>query len=75
MPNLHVKLPLQNEGLGSVKVYLEPVPECYTIAPGQCIEIHAVFDDDTSNLNFTVAPSDSFLTVYSPGEIAGFVDC
>lgn len=75
MPNLHAQLNLQNEGASSMKVYLEPIPECYTIAPAQCIEIHAIFDGDTTNLYFTVAPSGFDLTVYAPGEIVGFVDC
>ena len=75
MPNMLVKLPLQNEGSMPVKVLLEPLSEYFIVQPGQQIEVRAVFDDNTKNTAFTVAPNDSFLTVYAPGEIAGFVDC
>jgi hypothetical protein len=69
------KLPFQNESSASVKVLLEPLSEYFIVLPGQSIEIHAVFDDVTNNTSFTVAPNDSFLTIYAPGEIAGFIDC
>lgn len=75
MPNLSLKLPLQNERHEPIKVLLEPLSEYFMIQPGQRVEVHAVFDGNTSNLCFTVAPNDSFLTIYAPGEIAGFVDC
>jgi hypothetical protein len=75
MPNLLVKLPLQNECSGPVKVLLEPLSEYFIVQPGESVEIYAIFDDQTSNTTFTVAPNDSFLTVYAPGEIVGFVDC
>jgi len=75
MPNMTAKLPLQNESSGPVKVLLEPMSEYFFIQSGQRIEIHAIFDDDTDNTTFTIAPNDSFLTVYAPGEISGFVDC
>jgi hypothetical protein len=75
MPNTTARLPLQNESSAPVKVLLEPLSEYFIVQPGQSIEIHAVFDDMTSNTSFTVAPNDSFLTVYAPGEISGFVDC
>jgi hypothetical protein len=75
MPNLLLKMPLQNEASGPVKVLLEPLSEYFIVQPGDSIEIHAIFDDQTTNTTFTVAPNDSFLTVYAPGEIAGFVDC
>jgi hypothetical protein len=69
------KLPLQNEGSAPVKVLLEPLSEYFIVQPEQSIEIHAVFDDMTTNTSFTIAPNDSFLTVYAPGEISGFIDC
>ena len=75
MPNLHVKLPLQNECSAPVKVLLEPLSEYFIVRPGESIEIQAIFDDQTTNTTFTVAPNDLFITVYAPGEIAGFVDC
>jgi hypothetical protein len=75
MPNMTATLPLQNESSGPVKVLLEPMSEYFFIQPGQYIEIHAVFDDVTTNTTFTIAPNDSLLTVYAPGEISGFVDC
>ncbi|GAA4335958.1 hypothetical protein GCM10023165_12730 [Variovorax defluvii] len=75
MPNTTAKLPLQNESSAPVKVLLEPLSEYFIVQPGQSIEIHAVFDDVTTNTSFTIAPNDSSLTVYAPGEISGFVDC
>ena len=72
---MHLKLPLQNEGSKQFIVYLEPLSEYFTIQPGQHIEVHAVCDDNTSNMHFTLAPDDECLTIYSPGEITGFVDC
>jgi hypothetical protein len=75
MPNFTARLPLQNESSAPVKVLLEPLSEYFIVQPGQSIEIYAVFDDSTSNTAFTVAPNDSFLTIYAPGEISGFVDC
>ena len=75
MPKMTAKLPLQNESSKAVKVLLEPLSEYFIVQPGDSIEIHAVFDDKTNNTAFTVAPNDSFLTIYAPGEIAGFVDC
>ena len=75
MSNLTVRLPLQNESSEPVKVLLEPLSEYFIVQPGQSIEILAVFDDRTSNTSFTVAPNDSFLAIYAPGEISGFVDC
>jgi hypothetical protein len=75
MPNQTARLPLQNESSAPVKVLLEPLSEYFLVQPGQSIEIHAIFDDNTSNTTFTIAPNDSFLTIYAPGEISGFVDC
>lgn len=75
MPNMTVKLPLQNERSVPLKVLLEPLSEYFIVQAGHSIEIHAVFDDLTTNTSFTIAPNDSFLTVYAPGEISGFVDC
>lgn len=70
-----MKLPLQNESSKPIKVLLEPLSEYFIVQPDKSIEIFAVFDDSTTNTSFTIAPNDSFLTVYAPGEIAGFVDC
>lgn len=75
MPNLTAILPLQHEGTQPLKLCLEPVCEYFTIQPGMQIEVHAIFDQETRNLTFTVAPGDSMLTIYAPGEIAGFIDC
>jgi hypothetical protein len=75
MPNLCVKLPLQNESTKPISIVLEPLSESFCIQPGESVEIHGICDDKTSNLTFTVAPNDSFLTIYAPGEISGFVDC
>lgn len=75
MPNQFLKLPLQNERLEPIKILLEPLSECFIIEPGKHVEIHAIFDSNTSNTCFTIAPNESFLTIYAPGEIAGFVDC
>jgi len=75
MQKQSLKLPLQNEQLKPIKVLLEPLSEHFIIQPGQRVEIHAIFDSDTSHPYFTVAPNDSFLTIYAPGEITGFVDC
>ena len=75
MSNLTARLPLQNESSAPVKVLLEPLYEYFIIKPGESLEVFAVFDDNTSNTSFTVAPNDSFLTIYAPGEISGFVDC
>ena len=74
LPNITMILPLQNESSNSLKVYLEPMPEYFILKPGQKVEIHAIFDKQTKNTNFTVAPNDDFLTVYMPGEISGYVD-
>jgi len=73
--NLHLKLPLQNECLEPIKVLLEPLSEYFIVQPGQRVEVQAVCDGNTSNTSFTVAPNESFLTVYAPGEISGFIDC
>jgi len=75
MSNLHLKLPLQNEHVEPVKILLEPLSEYFIVQPGQRVEVHAICDADTSNATFTIAPNDSFLTVYAPGEVSGFVDC
>ena len=75
MPNLHLKLPLQNESSSPVKIVLEPLSEYFIVQPGQRIEVNGICDDQTSNRSFTIAPDDSGLTIYAPGEIAGFVDC
>ena len=75
MEKLFIKLPLQNESSIPVKLLLEPMSEFFFIQPGVNVEIHAVCDANTNNINFTVAPNDSFVTVYAPGEIAGFIDC
>jgi hypothetical protein len=74
MPNISRTLPLQNEMPLPLRLYLEPVPEEYVIYPGQKVLVHAVFDDQTNNIEFTVAPHDLGLTVYCPGEISGWVD-
>ncbi len=75
MANMKARLPLQNEASTPVKVLLEPLSEYFVIQSGQSIEIHAVFDDKTNNTCFTIAPNDSFLTIYAPGEMSGLVDC
>lgn len=75
MPTLHIKMPLQNEGSSPVKVVLEPLSEYFFVKPGQRIEVHAICAADTDNRSFTIAPGDSLLTIYAPGEMAGFVDC
>lgn len=74
LPNITMILPLQNESSNLLKVYLEPIPEYFILKPGQKVEIYAIFDEQTKNANFTVAPNDDFLTVYMPGEISGYVD-
>lgn len=73
--NIQAVLPLQNESSLPFKICLEPLCEYFLIQPNQKIQIHAVFDKNTKKLNFTLAPNDSFLTVYVPGEIDGFIDC
>lgn len=75
MPNLFMKLPMQNECSKPMKILLEPLSEYFIIEPGQHVEVHAICDDKTSNASFTLEPNDSFLTIYAPGEIAGFIDC
>ena len=75
MSNISVEMPLQNESSGPAKVLLEPLSEYFILRPGQKVVVHASFDDETNNMNFTLAPNDGFLTIYAPGEIAGFVDC
>ncbi|SFO93987.1 hypothetical protein SAMN05216567_103412 [Variovorax sp. OK605] len=75
MPNLHLRLPLQNERAEPFKILLEPLSEYFIVQAGQRVEVHAICDDATTNTTFTVAPNESFLTIYAPGEIAGFVDC
>ncbi|WP_156894779.1 hypothetical protein [Janthinobacterium sp. 1_2014MBL_MicDiv] len=68
-------LPLQNECSSAMKILLEPLSEYFILKPGEKVEIHATFDERTIHNSFTVAPNDSFLTVYAPGDIAGFIDC
>lgn len=75
MGNISVKMPLQNESSEPTKVLLEPLSEYFVLKPGQKVVVHAVFDSETDNLNFTVAPNGGFLTIYAPGEIVGFGDC
>lgn len=74
MANATLTLPLQNEGSKVMRLVLEPLCETFLIQPGQQVEIHAVFGEDTNNGFFTVAPNDDCLVVYAPGEITGFVD-
>jgi hypothetical protein len=69
MPNFYVKLPLQNEILQPINIVLELLAESFTIAPSERVEVHALCDDKTNNIIFTVAPNDSFLTIYAPGEL------
>ena len=75
MPNLHIILPLQNEGSHEIKIILEPLPEYFFIGPGEKVFIHGICDSKTLNTTFTIAPDENSLTVYAPGEISGFVDC
>jgi hypothetical protein len=75
MSNLKLMLPLQNESTSPLKLYLEPLSEYFMLRPSQKVEVHAIFDDQTKNLNFTVATNDTFLTIYAPGEMSGFIDC
>jgi hypothetical protein len=57
-----------------VKVLLEPMSEYFLVRPGERIEIHGIFDSGAANSNFTIAPNDGVLTVYSPGDVFSFVD-
>jgi hypothetical protein len=75
MQTLKLILPIQNEGSKAMKILLEPLSEHFIIQPGQKVEINATFDSNTDNMFFTVAPNDTFLTIYAPGEIRGFIDC
>ena len=72
--NISAVLPLQNESERPVKILLEPISEYFFIQPGEKIQVHAVFNSNTKNLTFTVAPNDDCLIIYAPGEIVGFVD-
>jgi hypothetical protein len=72
---MEVTLPLQNESSSPLNLCLEPLCEYFLIQPGQKVRIHAIVNRDTTNPSFTLAPNDSSLTVYAPGEISGFVDC
>ena len=74
MTAMHVTLPLQNESKSAMKLLLEPMSEYFFFQPGDKVVVHGVFDSDTSNLTFTIAPNDGFLVLYAPGEIAGFID-
>ena len=74
MAKTSLVLPLQNESSQPMRFVLEPLCESFIVLPGQQVEVHAVFDEDTDNRSFTVAPNDGFLVVYAPGEIRGFVD-
>jgi len=74
LSNITMVLPLQNESSSLLKIYLEPVPEYFILKPGQKVEIFAIFNEETNNMNFTIAPNDGFLTIYMPGEISGYVD-
>jgi hypothetical protein len=58
MANATLILPLQNEGAKVMRLILEPLCETFLVQPGQKIEIHAIFGEDTSNGFFTVAPND-----------------
>jgi hypothetical protein len=75
MSNLHIKLPIKNTSSKSLEVILEPLGECFFIQPDEAIEIHAIFDKETTNLNFSIEQDDKYLVVYAPGVIGGFVDC
>jgi hypothetical protein len=66
---------LQNESLSPLRLCLEPICEFFTIQPGWKIEVHAIFMNNTENLNFTIAPNGNHLTLYTPGEMAGYIDC
>jgi hypothetical protein len=69
MPNLYVKLPLQNESTKPINIVLEPLSESFCIQPGESVEIHGICDDKTSNVTFTVAPNDSFLRFMLQGRL------
>jgi hypothetical protein len=73
--SIEVVLPLQNESSNPLRLCLEPLCEYFTIQPGQHVKVHAIFDKNTNNFNFTLAPNNTHLTIYAPGEILGFVDC
>ena len=75
MANISIKIPLKNESKIPLKILLEPLSEYFIIQPNEIVEVHAIFDEITKNNEFTIALNDSFLTIYAPGEIAGFVDC
>lgn len=74
MPNIEASIPLQNESDKPIVIWLEPIAESYTVLPNQKIKIHAVFDEETANLNFTIAPNNDGITIYVPGEISGYID-
>lgn len=68
-------LPLQNHASTPIRVLLEPLSEYFIIQPGEAIEVCATSKQDLKDEAFTIAPNDSFLTIYAPGPISEFVDC
>ena len=72
---IELVLPIKNESSNPLRLCLEPLCEYFIIQPGQRVKVHAIFNKNTKNLNFTLAPNDGFLIIYAPGEILGFVDC
>jgi hypothetical protein len=58
MANVHLKLPLQNEKSVELMICLEPICEYFVIQPSQQVEVHAIFEENTDNVAFTVAPND-----------------
>ncbi len=72
---LQLHLPLQNERTVPIRICLEPTCDYFIVQPGQKIEVHALIDEETENLTFTVAPGDDVLSIYCPGELLGLIDC
>lgn len=75
MSNTTIKITIQNEKSTPTKIVLEPIPEYYILQPGQRVVVHATFESNTENQNFTIAPNEDFIVIYAPGEISGFIDC
>lgn len=75
MTILHIELPFQNESSSPVKLLLEPLSEYVFVQPGWRVVVHGLCSAVTENRTFTLAPNDTFITVYAPGEIDGFIDC
>lgn len=66
---------IRNEKDEILRILIEPIPEYYTIHPGESVEVHAVMSEGMGNRQFSIAPGKDLLIVYAPGLLPNFAEC